>query len=80
MGRIRRVALSAAFLAGAISFIWSGLLNERARTSVKQAAGATGGLLNRLITLYMTSGVEESEIDDEQNRAWVRQQWKDAGY
>ena len=56
------------------------MLNERARTSVKQAARETGGLLNHFINLYMTGGVEESEIDDEQNRAWVRQQWKDAGY
>lgn len=80
MGRVRGVALSAAVLAGTISLTWSGLLNERARTSVKKAAGAMGGLLNHLINLYMTGGVEESEIDDEQNRAWVRQQWKDAGY
>lgn len=80
MGRVRRATLSAAFLAGAISITWRGLLNERARTSVKQAARETGGLLNHFINLYMTGGVEESEIDDEQNRTWVRQQWKDAGY
>lgn len=80
MGRVRGVALSAAVLAGTISLTWSGLLNERARTSVKQAARGTGGLLNHFINLYMTGGVEESEIDDEQNRTWVRQQWKDAGY
>lgn len=80
MGRVRRTTLSAAFLAGAISITWRGLLNERARTSVKQAAGAAGGLLNHLINLYMSGGIEDSEIDDEQNRAWVRQQWKDAGY
>lgn len=80
MGRVKGIALSAAVIAGAIGFTWSGLLNERARTSVKQAAGAAAGLLNHLINLYMSGGVEESEIDDEQNRAWVRQQWKDAGY
>ncbi len=80
MGRVKGVALSVAVIAGAIGFTWSGLLSERARTSVKQAAGAAGGLLNHLINLYMSGGIEESEIDDEQNRAWVRQQWKDAGY
>ncbi len=80
MGRVRQATLSAALLAGAISITWRGLLNERARSSVKQAAGETGGLLNHFINLYMTGGIEESEIDDEQNRTWVRQQWKDAGY
>ena len=80
MGRVRQATLSAALLAGAISITWRGLLNERARSSVKQAAGETGGLLNHFINLYMTGGIEESEFDDEQNRTWVRQQWKDAGY
>lgn len=80
MGGLRGSALSAALLVGAATFTWTALLDERARTSVRNATKATVDLLDHLIGLYMSDGREPSPIDDEQNRQWVRQQWKDTGY
>lgn len=80
MGGMKGSALSAALIVGAVTFTWSALLDERARTSVKRAAMSTVSLLDHLMGLYMSDGREQSPIDDEQNRLWVQQQWKDIGY
>lgn len=80
MGGLRGSALSAALLVGMATFTWTALLDERARSSVKNATSSTINLLDHLIGLYMSDGREQSPIDDEQNRQWVRQQWKDIGY
>lgn len=83
MGKIKRAFVSAALMGGAAAFVWTNLLNEQAKTSLKNAANNTAGLATHLLEEYMGETNSSSEANKEaarQNQLWVEQQWKQAGY
>jgi hypothetical protein len=81
VGRLRNVLNSVALVGGAAAVTWNVLLDERAKESVKVAATNVATLSNYFLNSYMEPN---SQVSDEQaaayNRAWVEEQWKQAGY
>ena len=81
--RIGRYFLSAALVSLFGSLTWNVLLNEQARTSVKQAGSQLSRLGMRILDVYMEphgTSLEEERSAAESNRDWVEWQWKKVGY
>ena len=81
MGRLRNLLNSVILVGGVAAVTWNVLLDERAKESLKVAAANVTNLSNYFLNSYMEPN---SQVSDEQaaayNRAWVEEQWKQAGY
>lgn len=81
--RIGRYFLSATLVSLVGSLAWNVLLNEKARTSVKQAGSQVSRLGMRVLDVYMEphgTSREEERSAAESNRDWVEWQWEKIGY
>lgn len=81
--RIGRYFLSATLVSLVGSLAWNVLLNEKARTSVKQTGSQVTRLGMRVLDVYMEphgTSLEEERSAAESNRDWVEWQWEKIGY
>lgn len=81
MKLIEKYITAGTLLAGTASFIWFGLLDKRARKSVRETASA---MHKRVLEYYESNSNQQSPKEKEQilaaHQAWVQEQWKQAGY
>lgn len=81
MKKFVRTFFSAAVLGCGAVFTWNYLLDEKAKQSVKTAAGKSAALADHFISSYMGTEAHTSTAEQrEQNKQWVTEQWKEAGY
>lgn len=81
MRKVTSFLVGGAAATGVLSFIWFGLLDERAKKSVQRAASNTGALARTFVEHYVDEATESThEEEDQANRDWVEWQWKQAGY
>lgn len=81
MGRLARSLNSVMVIGGVTAVAWNLLLNERAKESIRGAADQVVNLGSHLLNIYMEpSQMANDEAAAAYNRAWVEQQWREAGY
>lgn len=81
MGRLAKSLNSLMLLGGASAVAWNLLLDERAKQSIRGAADQVVNLGNHLLNIYMEPNqMVNDEAAAAYNRAWVEQQWREAGY
>ncbi|MEE1371942.1 MAG: hypothetical protein U0J93_01000 [Parolsenella sp.] len=81
MGRLAKSLNSLMLLGGASLVVWNLLLDERAKQSVRGAADQVVNLGSHLLNTYMEPNqMANDEAAAAYNRAWVEQQWREAGY
>ena len=72
--------VSAALIASAATFTWNALLNDEAKASARRAGRSVTNLGAHFAESYMGIGMRVDDMAVDRNRAWVEQQWKEAGY
>lgn len=81
MGRLARSINSLMLLGGVSVVVWNLLLDERAKQSVRGTADQVVNLGSHLLNIYMEPNqMANDEAAAAYNRAWVEQQWREAGY
>lgn len=81
MGRLAKSLNSVMLIAGVTAVAWNLLLDETAKQSVRDAADQVVSLGNHLLNTYMEPNqMANDEAAAAYNRAWVEQQWREAGY
>lgn len=81
MGRLAKSLNSMMLLGGASLVVWNLLLDERAKQSVMAAADQVVNLGSHLLNIYMEPNqMANDEAAAAYNKAWVEQQWREAGY
>lgn len=81
MGRLAKSLNSMMLLGGASLVVWNLLLDERAKQSVRAAADQVVNLGSHLLNIYMEPNqMANDEAAAAYNKAWVEQQWREAGY
>ena len=81
MGRLAKSLNSMMLLGGASLVIWNLLLDERAKQSMRAAADQVVNLGSHLLNIYMEPNqIANDEAAAAYNKAWVEQQWREAGY
>lgn len=81
MGRLARSLNSLMLLGGVSVVVWNLLLDERAKQSVRGTADQVVNLGSHLLNIYMEPNqMANDEAAAAYNRAWVEQQWREAGY
>ena len=81
MGRLTKSLNSLMLLGGASLVVWYLLLDERAKQSIRGAADQVVNLGSHLLNTYMEPNqMANDEAAAAYNRAWVEQQWREAGY
>lgn len=81
MGRLAKSLNSLMLLGGASLVVWNLLLDERAKQSIRGAADQVVKLGSHLLNTYMEPNqMANDEAAAAYNRAWVEQQWREAGY
>lgn len=81
MGRLAKSLNSLMLLGGASLVVWNLLLDERAKQSIRGAADQVVNLGSHLLNTYMEPNqMANDEAAAAYNRAWVEQQWREAGY
>lgn len=81
MGKFVRGLCSAVLLGGTAAFVWTSLLNDRAKDSLKRAGQVGSQLANHVVSSYMANGqgsLDENAI--KQNQEWINEQWRQAGF
>lgn len=81
MGRLAKSLNSVMLIGGVTAVAWNLLLDERAKQSVRDAADQVVSLGSHFLNTYM----EPNQMANDgaaaaYNRAWVEQQWREAGY
>lgn len=81
MGRLAKSLNSMMLLGGASLVVWNLLLDERAKQSIRGTADQVVNLGSHLLNTYMEPNqMANDEAAAAYNRAWVEQQWREAGY
>lgn len=81
MGRLAKSLNSLMLLGGVSVIVWNLLLDERAKQSVRGTADQVVNLGSHLLNIYMEPNqMANDEAAAAYNRAWVEQQWREAGY
>lgn len=81
MGRLAKSLNSLMLLGGASLVVWNLLLDERAKQSIRGTADQVVNLGSHLLNTYMEPNqMANDETAAAYNRAWVEQQWREAGY
>ena len=81
MGRLAKSLNSLMLLGGVSAVVWNLLLDERAKQSVRGATDQVMNLGGHLLNTYMEPNqMANDEAAAAYNRAWVEQQWREAGY
>ena len=81
MGRLAKSLNSLMLLGGASLVVWNLLLDERAKQSIRGTANQVVNLGSHLLNTYMEPNqIANDEAAAAYNRAWVEQQWREAGY
>lgn len=81
MGRLAKSLNSLMLLGGASLVVWNLLLDERAKQSIRGAADQVVNLGSHFLNTYMEPNqMANDEAAAAYNRAWVEQQWREAGY
>ena len=81
MGRLAKSLNSVMLIAGVTAVAWNLLLDERAKQSIRGAADQVMNLGSHLLNTYMEPNqMANDEAAAVYNRAWVEQQWREAGY
>lgn len=81
MGRLAKSLNSLILLGGVSAVVWNLLLDERAKQSVRGAVDQVVNLGSHLLNTYMEPNqMANDEAAAAYNRAWVEQQWREAGY
>lgn len=81
MGRLAKSLNSVMLIGGVTAVVWNLLLTERAKKSVRDAADQVVSLGSHLLNTYMEPNqMANDEAAAAYNRAWVEQQWREAGY
>ncbi|WP_293845995.1 hypothetical protein [uncultured Parolsenella sp.] len=81
MGRLAKSLNSMMLLGGASLVVWNLLLDERAKQSMRAAADQVVNLGSHLLNIYMEPNqMANDEAAAAYNKAWVEQQWREAGY
>ena len=81
MGRLAKSLNSLMLLGGASLVVWNLLLDERAKQSIRRTANQVVNLGSHLLNTYMEPNqMANDEAAAAYNRAWVEQQWREAGY
>ncbi len=81
MGRLVRSLNSLMLLGGVSVVVWNLLLDERAKQSIRGAADQVMNLGSHLLNTYMEPNqMANDEAVAAYNKAWVEQQWREAGY
>lgn len=81
MGRLAKSLNSLMLLGGASLVVWNLLLDERAKQSIRGTADQVVNLGSHLLNTYMEPNqMANDEAAAAYNRAWVEQQWREAGY
>ena len=81
MGRLAKSLNSLMLLGGVSVVVWNLLLDERAKQSVRGTADQVVNLGSHLLNIYMEPNqMANDEAAAAYNRAWVEQQWREAGY
>lgn len=81
MGRLAKSLNSLMLLGGVTAVAWNLLLDERAKQSIRGAADQVMNLGSHLLNTYMEPNqMANDEAAAAYNRAWVKQQWREAGY
>ena len=81
MGRLTKSLNSLMLLGGVSLIVWNLLLDERAKRSMRAAADQVVNLGSHLLNIYMEPNqMANDEAAAAYNKAWVEQQWREAGY
>ena len=81
MGRLAKSLNSLMLLGGVTAVAWNLLLDERAKQSIRGAADQVMNLGSHFLTTYMEPNqMANDEAAAAYNKAWVEQQWREAGY
>lgn len=81
MGRLARFLNSVMVIGGVTAVAWNLLLDERAKESIRGVADQVVNLGSHLLNIYMEPNqMANDEAAAAYNRAWVEQQWREAGY
>ena len=81
MGRLAKSLNSVMLIGGVTAVAWNLLLDERAKQSIRGAAVQVMNLGSHLLNIYMEPNqMANDEAAAAYNRAWVEQQWREAGY
>lgn len=81
MGRLAKSLNSLMLLGGASLVVWNLLLDERAKQSIRGTADQVVNLGSHLLNTYMEPNqMANDEAAAAYNRAWIEQQWREAGY
>ena len=81
MGRLAKSLNSLMLLGVASLVVWNLLLDERAKQSIRGTADQVVNLGSHLLNTYMEPNqMANDEAAAAYNRAWVEQQWREAGY
>ena len=81
MGRLAKSLNSLMVLGGVSVVVWNLLLDERAKQSIRGASDQVISLGSHLLNTYMEPNqMANDEAAAAYNRAWVEQQWREAGY
>lgn len=81
MGRLARSLNSVMVIGGVTVVAWNLLLDERAKESIRGAADQVVNLGSHLLNIYMEPNqMANDEAAAAYNKAWVEQQWREAGY
>lgn len=81
MGRLAKSLNSLMVLGGVSVVVWNLLLDERAKQSIRGASDQVVNLGSHLLNIYMEPNqMANDEAAAAYNRAWVEQQWREAGY
>lgn len=81
MGRLAKSLNSLMLLGGVTAVAWNLLLDERAKQSIRGAAGQVMNLGSHLLNTYMEPNqMANDKAAAAYNRAWVEQQWREVGY
>lgn len=81
MGRLAKSLNSLMLLGGVTAVAWNLFLDERAKQSIRGAADQVVNLGSHLLNTYMEPNqMANDEAAAAYNRAWVVQQWREAGY
>lgn len=81
MGRLKPVLNSIVLVCAVTGTVWNLLLDDQAKTKLVQAGEQVKVLANFMVNSYMDpNGQAQDDFATENNRSWVEQQWKEAGY
>lgn len=81
MGRLAKSLNSLMLLGGVTAVAWNLLLDERAKQSIRGAVDQVMNLGSHLLNTYMEPNqMANDEAAAGYNKAWVEQQWREAGY